>query len=69
MAEKSDAKTTRLYVQNDVNDRIDMAHIRVMAHCNRRIAKTDFIAKVLEVGLENEPALYEAYSDTDSIAS
>lgn len=51
----------RIYVEPDVNHKIDAAHLKVMAHCGYKISKSDFIATVLTIGLSNEQALFSAY--------
>lgn len=55
------ATQPRIYVDPGVNDEIDVAHLKVMAHCGYKISKTDFINTVLKIGLSNEKALYDAY--------
>ena len=61
MSSKSDATTARVHVTTEINHRLEMAHFRVMTHCGRRIPKLDFMTKVLEIGLDNEESLYEAF--------
>ncbi len=61
MPYKDDNKMTRIYVDRTVNAMVDVAHLRVMHAVGRKIAKTEFIAKALELGLENEEALCTYY--------
>lgn len=62
------ATQTRVYVTPEVNDLIDLAHLRTMTHCGYKISKTDFISEVVRVGLENETALYEAFETVDKVS-
>ena len=54
---------TRIYVDKAVNEKVDTVHLRVMSRINRKISKTDFIEKALEVRLDNEQVLYEMFKE------
>ena len=61
MGTPANEKMTRIYVEKSVNDMVDIAHVRVMSVVGRKISKTEFIAKALELGLHNEEALADYY--------
>lgn len=52
---------SRLYVDAQTNNAIDVAHAQVMANCGYKMPKGEFIATVLKIGLANMDALYAAY--------
>lgn len=55
------AATTRIYVGKTVNEKVDTVHLRIMNRIQRKISKTDFIEKALEIGLDNEDGLCEMF--------
>lgn len=61
MPYSDDTKMTRIYVDQKINNMVDIAHVRVMSIVGRKMPKTEFVAKALEFGLHNEAALVDYY--------
>ena len=51
----------RIYIDKQLNRKIDQAHFEIMNHCGYKISKADFLSKIFIIGMADKEALYAAF--------